>query len=69
MSQDISRFWPRVTAEDIAALTGDRDKFMQLLKRYYSKSYTEIDREVTAFELREAWEANASRPSRGILTD
>ena len=61
--------WPRVTAQDIANLAGERDELMRLLKDRYGKSYGEIEREVTEFELRDLRASYASRPARGIGPD
>lgn len=61
--------WPRVTAEDIANLADEREALMRLLKDRYGRSYGEIEREVTEFELREVRAAYASRPARGIGPD
>jgi hypothetical protein len=66
---EVADAWPRITLRELAVLTSDRDELMRLLRSHYRKSYTEIDREVTAFELREGWDANTSRPSRGIPQD
>jgi len=61
--------WPKVTAQDIADLAGEREELMRVLKARYGKSYGEIEREVTEFEQRERRAAYAARPSSGIGPD
>ncbi|NUQ12031.1 MAG: hypothetical protein HUU26_06860 [Gemmatimonadaceae bacterium] len=65
----VRQHWPRVTAEDIADLAGEREALMHVLKARYQKSYGEIEREVSEFELRERRASYASRPSLGIGPD
>jgi hypothetical protein len=62
-------FWPRITVEDIAELAGEREALMQVLKARYGRSYGEIEREVTEFELRELRAGYVSRPAQGIGPD
>ena len=69
MKSAVLQHWPRVTAQDIANLAGEREALMRLLKDRYGKSYGEIEREVTEFELRELRAGYASRPARGIGPD
>lgn len=61
--------WSNITAEDIAELAGEREALMRVLKDRYGKSYGEIEREVTEFEMRERSAGYASRPARGIGLD
>lgn len=61
--------WTKVTAEDIAELAGEREALMRVLKDRYDKSYGEIEREVTEFELRDLRAGYASRHSSGIGPD
>ena len=61
--------WPEVTEDDIAAVAGERDALMLVLKSRSSKSYAQIDREIAEFEVRDLRRAYASRPSPGIGTD
>jgi hypothetical protein len=42
---------------------------MRMLKDRYKKSYGQIEREVSEFELRELRTAYAARPSLGILNE
>jgi hypothetical protein len=68
----VREYWPRLTEQEIADLADiaeQRDALMRLLKARYEKSYGEIDREVTEFELRDFRSAHASRPSLGIQAD
>ena len=69
MKSAVLQHWPRVTAQDIANLAGEREALMRLLKDRYGKSYGEIEREVTEFELRELRAGYASRPALGIGPD
>lgn len=69
MKAAVREFWPHVTEQDVADLRGERDELMLVLKARYAKSYGEIEREVAEFELREARQAYATRPSRGIRPD
>jgi hypothetical protein len=61
--------WPLLTAEDVAGMDGERDGLMRALKQRYEKTYGQIEREVTEFELRDARLAYAARISRGIRND
>lgn len=61
--------WSSVTSDDIAHLAGEREALMQVLKARYQKTYGEIEREVTEFEVSNLRAAYASRPSRGIGLD
>ncbi|HEX6313860.1 MAG TPA: hypothetical protein VFZ73_03340 [Gemmatimonadaceae bacterium] len=61
--------WTNLTAEDIAELAGEREALMRLLKDRYEKSYGEIEREVTEFEVRDLRAGYASRLSSGIGPD
>ena len=61
--------WQRLTDEDIASIAGERDQLMQRIKARYEKTYGEIEREVTEFELRELRAGYAARPSLGIMND
>jgi hypothetical protein len=65
----VREYWPRLTEQDLATLVGERDELMRILKVRYNKTYGEIEREVTEFELRDARSAYASRSSRGITND
>ena len=69
MKAAVRAFWPQLTEDDVAAVAGERDELMRKLKARYAKSYGEIEREVTEFELRDARSAFASRPSMGITND
>lgn len=69
MKTDVRTFWPQLTEDDVVAVAGERDELMRKLKARYAKSYGEIEREVTEFELRDARSAFASRPSMGITND
>jgi hypothetical protein len=66
MKSAVLEQWPRVTAEDIANLAGEREALMRVLKTRYNKSYGEIEREVAEFELRERRARYMSRPALGI---
>jgi hypothetical protein len=61
--------WPGVSAEDISALAGEREELMRVLKARSSKSYAEIERELSEFELRDLRAGYMSRPSLGIGPD
>ena len=61
--------WSSITADDIAHLAGEREALMQVLKTRYQKTYGEIEREVTEFEVSTLRAGYASRPSRGIGLD
>ena len=61
--------WSRVTAEDIANLAGEREALMQVLKDRYEKTYGEIEREVSEFEVRDLRRSYRMRPSQGIGAD
>ena len=69
MKTDVRAFWPQLTEDDVIAVAGERDELMRKLKARYAKSYGEIEREVTEFELRDARSAFASRRSMGITND
>ena len=61
--------WPCVTVEDIAPLEGRREELMRVLKARTNKSYSEIERELAEFELRDLRAGYASRPALGIGPD
>ena len=61
--------WSSVTAEDIAHLAGEREELMRVLKARYQKSYGEIEREVSEFEVRKLRAGYAARLSRGMGPD
>jgi hypothetical protein len=65
----LREYWQHLTDEDVASIAGERDALMRTLKARYAKTYGEIEREVTEFELRDARSANALRPSLGIRND
>ena len=69
MSDAVRQYWQRLTDDDIASIGGLRDQLMLRIKARYEKTFGEIDREVTEFELREVRSANAARPSLGIMND
>lgn len=69
MKTAVRAFWPQLTEDDVVAVAGERDELMRKLKARYAKSYGEIEREVTEFELRDARSAFASRRSMGITND
>ena len=69
MKSAILEQWSRVTAEDVAHLAGEREELMQVLKDRYHKTYSEIEREVTEFEVRDLRAGYASRPTLGIGRD
>ena len=61
--------WPRLTDEDLAPLVGEREELMRILKARYERTYGQIEREVTEFELNDLRRANTSRLSLGIRND
>ncbi|MEO6446695.1 MAG: hypothetical protein ABIZ91_09795 [Gemmatimonadaceae bacterium] len=61
--------WPQLSERDITAVAGQREELMRRLKKLYQKTYGEIEREVTEFELRRVRDAYAARPARGIGID
>ena len=61
--------WQRLTEDDIASIAGERDQLMQRIKARYEKTYGEIEREITEFELRELRAGYSARPSIGITND
>lgn len=65
----LNTVWPLLTAEDVGAINGQREELMRRLRERYGKTYNEIEREVSEFEVRDARAANASRPSLGIVRD
>ena len=69
MKDAVLAFWPRLTESDVLDMVGERDELMRTLKARYEKSYGEIEREVTEFELRDTRSAFASRRSLGITND
>ena len=69
MKSAVLERWSSVTAEDIAHLAGEREELMRVLKARYQKSYGEIEREVSEFEVRDLRAAYAARPARGIGFD
>lgn len=58
--------WPRLSDDEVVAIAGERESLVRLLKAHYDKSYSEIEREVTEFDLRDIRAANMARPSLGI---
>lgn len=69
MKDAAREFWPHLTEDDVAAIEGQRGELVRRLKARYEKSYGEIEREVTEFELRDIRAAYAARPSLGITND
>lgn len=69
MKAALRDYWQRLSEDDIEAIAGERDQLMRMLKVRYEKTYGEIEREVTEFELRDVRSAYASRPSLGIMND
>ena len=69
MKSAVLEQWSRVTAEDIANLAGEREALMQVLKDRYEKTYGEIEREVSEFEVRDLRRGYRMRPSQGIGAD
>ena len=65
----VRQYWPHLSEHDVASLSGERDQLMRMLKDRYKKSYGQIEREVSEFELRELRTAYAARPSLGILNE
>lgn len=61
--------WPRLTDDDVDGIAGERDALVRLLKVRYGKTYGELEREVTEFDLRDIRAANMARPSLGITND
>jgi hypothetical protein len=64
--QALQARWSRLTPDDVPNVAGDRDALVEVLRARYAKSYGELEREVTEFDLREVWAANMARPSLGI---
>ena len=69
MKSAVLEQWSSVTADDIAHLAGEREALMRVLKARYQKTYGEIEREVTEFEVSVLRAGYASRPARGIGLD
>lgn len=61
--------WSRLSDEDVSAVAGVRQELVRRLKARYGKSFSEIEREVTEFELQDIWAANMARKSLGITSD
>lgn len=61
--------WSRLSDEDVSAVAGVRQELVRRLKARYDKSFSEIEREVTEFELQDIWAANMARKSLGITSD
>ena len=64
----VRHHWPLLTEQDVAGITGERDELMRLLKSRYPKTYEQIERELTEFELREVRSGYAA-PSSPDWTD
>jgi hypothetical protein len=60
----VRHHWPLLTEQDVAGIAGERDELMRLLKSHYPRTYEQIERELTEFELREVRSgfANPSSP-------
>ena len=69
MKSSVLEQWSSVTAEDIAHLAGEREGLMRVLKTRYQKTYGEIEREVSEFEVRQLRAGYASRTARGMGPD
>lgn len=61
--------WPRLSDADVLAIDGERRGLVRTLKVRYGKSYGELEREVTDFDLRDIRAANMARPSLGITNE
>ena len=61
--------WPRLTAEDLAGIAGDRDTLTHRLRERYGRTFGEWYRDVTEFDQRDVWAANMARVSLGIPND
>lgn len=69
MHDAIRARWPRLSNDDVIAIAGERVALVRLLKALYGKTYGELEREVTEFDLRDIRAANTARPSLGIGND
>lgn len=69
MHEAMRQRWPRLSDDDIIAVAGERAALVRLLKALYGKTYGELEREVTEFDLRDIRAANSARPSLGIGHD
>jgi len=69
MSPKVRAQWPRLSADDVVAIDGAREALVRMLRQRYGKSYGELEREVTEFDLRDSRAANMARPSLGITND
>ncbi len=69
LQQAVRQRWPLLPEQDLAGISGERDDLMRLIKLYYDRTYGEIERELTEFELRDIRSAYASRPSLGMPND
>jgi hypothetical protein len=48
-AEDVRQHWPKLSAEDLAAIAGDWDRLIEGLQRRYSLPYEEAAREVDRF--------------------
>lgn len=69
VSPKVRTQWPRLSAEDVISIDGERDLLVRALRERYGKSYGELEREVSDFDLRDIRAANMARPSLGITND
>lgn len=69
VSPKVRAQWPRLSAEDVISIDGERDLLVRALRERYGKSYGELEREVSDFDLRDIRAANMARPSLGITND
>lgn len=69
MSPKVRAHWPRLSDDDVVAIDGERNELVRMLRQRYGKSYGELEREVTEFDLRDIRASNMARPSLGITND
>lgn len=69
MSPKVRAHWPRLSDDDDVAIDGERNELVRMLRQRYGKSYGELEREVTEFDLRDIRASNMARPSLGITND
>ncbi len=69
ISPKVRARWPRLSDDDVVAIDGERRELVRMLRQRYGKSYGELEREVTEFDLRDIRASNMARTSLGITND